>query len=68
LNGPVEDPTKKIKQFPVSGETGRYKYLHLNDDFEQPRALYKKVMNDYEREQLIMNICGSLGKCRRDVR
>ena len=26
LNGPVEDPQKKIKSFNVTGEAGRYKH------------------------------------------
>jgi catalase len=30
-------------------------------DFEQPRALYTKVLNDTDREHLIQNIAASLG-------
>lgn len=67
FNGPVEDPTKAIKQFQVSGQAGRFKHSHPNTDFEQPRALYRKVMNDYDREHLITNIVDSLGQCKRDV-
>ena len=34
LNGPVEDPSKKWHSQPVTGEVGKYKYQHPNDDFE----------------------------------
>jgi catalase len=67
VNGPVEDPTKKWHQQSVSGQTGRFKYTHPNCDFEQPRVLFRKVMNDFDREHLIMNICSSLGGARRDL-
>jgi catalase len=51
----------------VTGQTGRYKYSHPNCDFEQPRILFRKVMNDYDREHLIKNIVGSLGGASRDI-
>jgi catalase len=66
-NGPVEDPTKKQSQFTVSGLSGRYPHQHPNDDFEQPRALFRKVMTETDRANLISNICGSLGGARRDI-
>jgi len=67
LNGPVEDPTKKWSSMPVTGATGRFKHSHPNDDYEQPRALFRKVMNESQRTALINNIVGDLGKCRRDI-
>ncbi|MGA2924644.1 MAG: catalase [Solirubrobacteraceae bacterium] len=41
-----------------AGELGRYAYeKHAeDDDFVQPRALYRKVMNDTDREHLVANI------------
>ena len=30
-------------------------------EFEQPRALYQKVMNDTDRDHLVSNIAGHLG-------
>lgn len=68
FGGPVEDPTKKWHPTPVSGAVGRYKHTHPNDDFEQPRALFRKVMSETERTHLIDNIVGSLKGARRDVR
>jgi catalase len=66
--GPVEDPSKKWHTFPVTGAVGRYKHTHPNDDFEQPRALFRKVMNETDRTHLIDNIVGSLKGVRKDVR
>lgn len=67
LNGPVEDPSKKQANYSVSGEAGRYKYAHPNTDYEQPRALFRKVMSETDREHLIENLAGSLGQCRKDI-
>ena len=67
LNGPVEDPTKKWHQQPVTGTIGRFKHSHPNDDFEQPRVLFRKVLNETDRTHLIDNIVGSLKNARRDV-
>ena len=67
LNGPVEDPTKANSIFTVQGEVGKHKYVHPNDDFEQPRMLFRKILTEAERTRLIENISGSLGKSRRDI-
>ena len=67
LNGPVEDPAFKWKRFEVTGEAGRYPYHHPNDDFEQPRAFYRKVLSETGREHLVSNICETFGQARRDI-
>jgi catalase len=43
-----------------AGELGRYAYeKHTeDDDFVQPGALYRNVMNDIDREHLVTNIVG----------
>jgi len=47
LNGPVEDPRFNTLPIPLAGEGDRFKYKHATgDDFEQPRVLFRKVMND----------------------
>jgi catalase len=66
-SGPVEDKKFAWHAHPVSGTTGRYPYQHPNDNYEQPRALFRKVMNDTDRAHLIDNISGPLSKCRRDI-
>ena len=53
--------------FVVKGEAGKHVYPHPNDDYEQPRAMFKKVLNEAERTRLIENIAGDLGNCRRDI-
>jgi catalase len=68
LNGPAEDPSKKLAAFAVSGNAGRYAYQHPNTDYEQPRTLFRKIMTETDRTHLIENIVGSLGGARRDVR
>jgi catalase len=67
LNGPVEDPTKRWAAQSVSGETGRFKYQHPNDDFEQPRALFRKVMSETDRTHLINNLVGAMTPVKKDV-
>jgi catalase len=57
--GPEADPSKELPTWWVeAGELGRYEYEpHADDDdFVQPRALYRDVMNDTDREHLVTNI------------
>ena len=68
MNGPVADPQFKWSPKPVTGNAGRYDYVHPNDNYEQPRQLYKKVFTETDREHLIATICGGLGQCRQDIK
>jgi catalase len=57
--GPVADPSKELPTWAVeAGELGRYAYeKHADDDdFVQPRALYRDVMSATDREHLVTNI------------
>lgn len=65
--GPVEDPTKKWAPQPVTGHVGRYAHQHPNDNYEQPRALFRKVMSETDRQHLIENIVGAMKGARRDI-
>jgi catalase len=59
--GPKADPSTELPTWLVeAGEIGRYAYeAHRDDDdFVQPRALYRDVMNDTDREHLASNIVG----------
>jgi catalase len=67
MGGPVEDPSKKLAPFTVTGQVGRYEHSHPNTNYEQPRVLFRKVMNDTDRAHLIENIVGALGAARRDL-
>jgi catalase len=57
--GPRADPASEPPTWSVDGaELGRYAYeRHADDDdFVQPRALYRDVMNDTDRDRLVANI------------
>src|SRR4051794_37239828 len=57
--GPKADLTKELPTWRVdAGEIGRYAYEPHNDDddFGQPRALYRDVMDETDRERLVTNI------------
>jgi catalase len=57
--GPQADPSKELPTWWVeAAEIGRYAYeQHADDDdFVQPRALYRDVMTDVDRDHLIANI------------
>jgi catalase len=57
--GPQADPAKEPPTWWVeAGEVGRYAYeKHRDDDdFVQPRALYRDVMSDEDRDHLVTNI------------
>jgi catalase len=57
--GPVADPNTEPPTWWVeAAELGRYAYeKHRDDDdFVQPRALYREVMNDTDREHIAANI------------
>jgi catalase len=57
--GPQADPGKEPPTWWVeAGELGRYEYERRSDDddFVQPRALYRNVMSAMDREHLVTNI------------
>ena len=57
--GPQADPSKELPGWWVeAGEMGRYEYEpHADDDdFVQPRKLYREVMSVTDREHLVTNI------------
>ena len=53
---------KDYEQRPVktTGMTGRYQYNHPNSDYAQPGALFSRVMNDKDRNNLISNLSGNM--------
>jgi catalase len=57
--GPKADPSTELPTWQVeAGEIGRYAYeKHADDDDSvQPRALYRDVLSDTDREHLVSNI------------
>lgn len=61
MGAPGPDPGANEPHFPLEGEAGRHAYGHSNDDFEQPRELFRTVMTDQDRANLIGNIVDHLG-------
>jgi catalase len=60
-NGPEPDISSKEPPFDTSGMADRHPFKHLNDDFVQAGNLYRDVMTDRDRENLIGNIVSHLG-------
>ncbi|MFC1715406.1 catalase [Candidatus Poribacteria bacterium] len=61
FGGPGPRPEVAEPPFEVSGKAARQPYKHLNDDFAQPKSLYRDVMTDDDRDHLIGNIVAHLG-------
>jgi catalase len=61
--GPRADPTEADPSWFTAGEIGRYPYAPhwYDDDFVQPGALWRDVLSDSERNNLVSNIVGHLG-------
>ena len=67
FGGPKPDISAKWPTYEVKGKWGRYDYVHPNDDFVQPAALYSKVMTDVDRDHLISNIVGHLRGAKKEI-
>lgn len=67
FGGPLPDKKYKWHQYEVKGKIGRFPYNYPNDDFEQCGNLYSKVLNQQDRERLILNICNFLGKAKKEL-
>ncbi|CAK7027283.1 catalase [Saezia sanguinis] len=59
FNGPVEDPSLKEPPLRISGDADRYNHRIGNDDFSQPRALWK-LFNEEQRQRLYNNIADAM--------
>lgn len=59
FGGPVEDPRYKEPPLRISGDADRYDHRQGNDDFSQPRALYRLMTAD-QRERLHRAIAGAM--------
>jgi len=65
-DGPRARPDARIAPFDVTGVAGRYRYVHPNDDFEQPGNLYRLMTPD-QKERLVSNLVGHMSAARRDL-
>ena len=60
MGGPGPRPEVAEPPFEVSGSAARQPYTHPNDDFVQAGDLYRKVMSDQDRTNLVGNIVAHL--------
>jgi catalase len=68
FGGPAPDPSVAAPGMPLAGVSGRTAYVHPNDDFVQPRALFRDVMTDEDRDHLISNIVGHLAGAQQRIK
>jgi catalase len=56
LGGPAPEPEALEPKFDIEGQAGHFPYQYPNDDFVQPGNLYREVMTDVDRTNLVGNI------------
>ena len=67
FNGPAPDPDTGEPGFDVSGQAARQPYPHPNDDFVQAGNLFRNVMTDQDRANLIGNIVDHMGGAQKRI-
>jgi len=67
FGGPEPQPDAAEPEFEVSGQAGRHPYSHPNDDFFQAGELYRRVMTDQDRDNLIGNITTHLCNAQKRI-
>ncbi|MBW2623797.1 MAG: catalase [Deltaproteobacteria bacterium] len=67
FNGPAPDPGAGEPGFEVSGQAARQPYLHPNDDFVQAGNLFRNVMTDQDRENIIGNLVDHMGGAQKRI-
>ncbi len=60
LGGPQPDPVAMDPAFALTGMADRHVYALVDDDFVQAGDLYRNVMKDGDRANLVKNIVGHL--------
>jgi catalase len=67
FDGPEPDSRSAEPTLAVSGQAARQPYIHPNDDFVQPGDLYRNVMTEGDRANLIGNIVSHLGNAQKRI-
>lgn len=67
FGGPAPDPETAMPAIDIAGMAARHAYTLSDVDFEQPGALFRKVMTDADREHLIGNIVAHLGGAQKRI-
>lgn len=65
--GPEPDPQKLPPALPVEGQVERKEYDLEDVDFVQPGELFRRVMTETDRENLLGNIAGHLGNAQKNL-
>jgi catalase len=60
FGGPAPDNVSLEPDIPLHGVGARHEFAHENDDFVQPGNLYRHVMTEQDRTNLVDNILGSM--------
>jgi catalase len=64
FDGPQPDPMAAEPAFSLNGIADRHAYTLVDDDFVQAGDLFRKVMKDVDRANLVKNIIGHLKNAR----
>lgn len=59
FGGPVQDPSVAEPPLRISGDAARYDHREGNDDFSQPRALFR-LFDDGQKQRLFSNIADAM--------
>jgi len=67
MGGAAPDPSVAEPPIDLEGQAARHPQELTDDDFFQPGELYRRVMNDTDRDHLIGNIVAHLGGAQRRI-
>lgn len=67
FGGPSPDPAFSEPPLEVMGNADRFPFTHPNDDFVQAGNIYRKVMTDKDRDDLIGDIVAHLGGAQKRI-
>ncbi|MBN2402442.1 MAG: catalase [Spirochaetes bacterium] len=67
FGGPAPDQSALEPPFAIEGKADRFAYQHPNDDFVQPGNLYRDVMSEQDKTNLIGNIVSHLGGAQKRI-
>jgi catalase len=66
FNGPKEDPSVAEPPLRISGDADRYDHREGNDDFAQPRALFR-LFDAAQKQRLFANIAAAMEGAPREI-
>jgi len=67
MGGPAPDRKALEPPFGIEGEATRFPFKHPNDDFMQAGNLYRNVMTDEARKNLVGNIVAHMGNAQKRI-